>query len=185
MDEFVPRSEQSLQPDQKNGKKKILDWAKAILLALILAVLIRMFVFEPFNVSGPSMQDTLFTGDLVMVDKLIYDFREPHRGEVVVFHAPEQQDFIKRVIALPGETIEAKNNKIFINGKMINEPYISEDNRTLDFDQVKVPPGDVFVMGDNRINSKDSRDIGPVPISKIVGRAEFVYYPFDHIQFLW
>jgi signal peptidase I len=185
MDQFVPRSERFRQPEQKNRKKNALDWAKAIVLALIIAVIVRMFVFEPFNVSGPSMQDTLFTGDLVIVDKLVYTFREPHRGEVIVFHAPDQQDFIKRVIALPGETIEAKNNKIFVNGKIINEPYISEDNRTLDFDEVKVPPGDVFVMGDNRINSKDSRDIGPIPISKIIGRAEFVYYPFDHFKFLW
>ncbi|MGA9173465.1 MAG: signal peptidase I [Thermoactinomyces sp.] len=185
MDQFVPRSERFRQPEQKNRKKNALDWAKAIVLALIIAVIVRMFVFEPFNVSGPSMQDTLFTGDLVIVDKLLYTFREPHRGEVIVFHAPDQQDFIKRVIALPGETIEAKNNKIFVNGKIINEPYISEDNRTLDFDEVKVPPGDVFVMGDNRINSKDSRDIGPIPISKIIGRAEFVYYPFDHFKFLW
>jgi signal peptidase I len=184
MDHFIPRSKRLRQEQKKKRKRKLFDWAQAILLAGILAVIIRLFVFEPFNVSGPSMEQTLYTGDLVIVNKWVYYFRPPRRGEVVVFHAPEHKDFIKRVIALPGETVEAKNNKIMINGKIIDEPYIADDNRTLDFDVVKVPPGEVFVMGDNRMNSTDSRTFGPIHISSIIGRAELVYWPFNEIKLL-
>ncbi|MFC7442431.1 signal peptidase I [Laceyella putida] len=160
------------------------EWTVAVLLAVSLAVMIRIFVFEPFNVVGPSMQTTLETGNLILVNKLVYRFGEPRRGEVVVFHAPHHKDYVKRVIALPGETVEAKNNKILINGKIMEEPYLVAEMRTRDFDLVKVPPGKVFVLGDNRLDSTDSRVIGPIGMSAIVGRAEIVYWPFNHWKLL-
>jgi signal peptidase I len=126
----------------------------------------------------------MYTGDLVLVNKLIYKMREPERGEIVVFHESKDKDFIKRVIALPGETVEAKNNKILINGKIVDEPYLSDHMRTMDFDEVQVPQGKVFVLGDNRLNSTDSRVIGAVSMSQLVGRAEFIYWPVFEMKWL-
>jgi signal peptidase I len=155
------------------------EWMVAVLLAVSLAIVIRIFVFEPFNVVGPSMKTTLETGNLILVNKLVYRFEEPERGEVIVFHAPQRKEYVKRVIALPGETVEAKNNKILINGKIMEEPYLATDMRTRDFDLVRVPLGKVFVLGDNRLDSTDSRVIGPIGMSEIVGRVEMVYWPFQ------
>lgn len=164
---------------RRRKRMRAREWMVAVLLAVSLAVVIRIFVFEPFNVVGPSMQTTLETGNLILVNKLVYRFGEPDRGEVLVFHAPHHKDYVKRVIALPGETVEAKNNKVLINGKIIEEPYLPDDMRTRDFDLVKVPPGKIFVLGDNRLNSTDSRVIGPIDITAIIGRAEMVYWPFN------
>ncbi|MGI6475123.1 MAG: signal peptidase I [Thermoactinomyces vulgaris] len=182
MTSYVPRTEKINQEYGKGGK--VLDWVRAFVIAVLLAVLIRIFVFEPFAVSGPSMEETMYTGDLVLVNKLIYKLREPERGEIVVFHESKDKDFIKRVIALPGETVEAKNNKILINGKIVDEPYLSDDMRTMDFDEVQVPQGKVFVLGDNRLNSTDSRVIGAVSMSQLVGRAEFIYWPVFEMKWL-
>lgn len=182
MTSYVPRTEKINQENGKGGK--VLDWVRAFVIAIFLAVLIRIFVFEPFAVSGPSMEETMYTGDLVLVNKLIYKLREPERGEIVVFHESKDKDFIKRVIALPGETVEAKNNKILINGKIVDEPYLSDHMRTMDFDEVQVPQGKVFVLGDNRLNSTDSRVIGAVSMSQLVGRAEFIYWPVFEMKWL-
>jgi signal peptidase I len=185
MSPYIPRSERLRKQKQMRKKWNSWEWAVAAVLAVALAVLIRLFVFEPFNVSGPSMEDTLHTGDLIIVNKLIYQIREPERGEVIVFHAPQQKDYVKRVIALPGETVEAKNDKVLVNGKELDEPYIKQDVHTLDFDAQKVPPGHVFVMGDNRSNSTDSREIGPIPLNQVIGRADVVYWPFSEWKLLW
>jgi signal peptidase I len=186
MSPFAPRSERFGKKKKSSAKKKqIWEWIRAVALAVVLAVIIRSFIFEPFNVSGPSMRETMHTGDLVIVNKLIYKLRDPKPGEVIVFHAIEHKDYIKRVIALPGESVEAKNNKLMINGKIVEEPYLDENTRTLDFDMRKVPPGHVFVLGDNRMDSTDSRVIGPIPIKKIIGRADLVYWPLRNFKFLW
>jgi signal peptidase I len=185
MSPYSPRSKH-LQKQKKSssGKKAAWDWIQAILIAVVLAIIIRLFVFEPFNVSGPSMKETMHTGDLVIVNKLIYKIRDPKPGEVIVFHAPEHKDYIKRVIALPGEKLEARNNKVYINGKEIKEPYLADNVRTQDFSEVIVPPGHIFVMGDNRMDSTDSRVLGPISIDKLVGRADLIYWPLSEFKFL-
>ncbi|MBA4494710.1 signal peptidase I [Paenactinomyces guangxiensis] len=185
MSTFAPRSERLRKQKKSLGKTKTWEWTQAFLLAVVLAILIRLFILEPFNVSGPSMKETMHSGDLVIVNKLIYKLRDPKPGEVIVFHAVEHKDYVKRVVALPGETVEAKNNKLMINGKIVNEPYISEHTRTQDFDMRKVPPGHVFVLGDNRTDSSDSREFGPVSMKKIIGRADLIYWPFQDFGFLW
>ncbi|MCS1351352.1 signal peptidase I [Mechercharimyces sp. CAU 1602] len=185
MSEDISRSQRKKERNQRETR----EWAYAILIAVVLFFVIRIFIFQPFNVSGPSMQETLYTKDKVMVNKLLYRFQEPERGDVVVLHAPEPEDagkeFIKRVIAVAGETVSAENNHIYINGERIEEDYIPDTKRVNDFGPVAVPDGSVFVIGDNRINSKDSREFGPVETDHIVGRAEVIFWPFDRIELLW
>jgi signal peptidase I len=189
MSQFIPRSEhlrRKRKRERERNKAKSKDWMKVLFISVVVAVLIRMLAFEPSTVSGPSMQPTFQSGDVVIVNKLIYKLRNPRRGEIVVFHTPFQEDFIKRVVALPGETVEARNNQILINGKPLSEPYLSKDIETVNFDKQKVPPGTVFVLGDNRENSTDSRsgELGPISIQKLVGRAELIYWPLSHMGFV-
>jgi signal peptidase I len=181
MSEFISRSERQrrerLERKQQERKSSgAFDWLKVIIIALILAVVLRGFMLEPTYVQGPSMLTTMKTGDRIIINKLIYRFTTPARGEIIVFHTPEE-DLIKRVIALPGETIEAKNGRVYVNGKILSEPYLSPTTQTSNIPQTKVPAGHLFVMGDNRANSMDSRELGPIALDQIVGRAELIYWP--------
>ncbi|WP_054957799.1 signal peptidase I [Paenibacillus dakarensis] len=189
-------SRDSEQPDKKK-KNEIVEWIKALLIALILVVLIRWLLFQPFIVQGPSMQPTFVTGQKIIVNEILYDIRKPQRGEVIVLHVPsEGRDFIKRVIAVAGDTVQVEGDKVIVNGKQVNETYIQEavdqahaEDRLYnslnfpnnDFPDGKVPEGHVFVMGDNRSNSTDSRMIGYIPLEDIVGRAELIFWPLKDI----
>jgi signal peptidase I len=171
------------------------EWTKALLIAVGLAFVIRYFLFTPIIVDGLSMMPTLQNGDRMLVNKIGYKLGEPERFDIVVFHAPENKDYIKRVIGLPGDRIEYKNDTLYINGKAYEEPYLKEYKEQLqggllteDFTlkdiigQETVPEGHVFVMGDNRRFSKDSRHIGPVRIEEIIGEASIVYWPISEIR---
>ncbi|WP_106766095.1 signal peptidase I [Paenibacillus faecalis] len=177
----------------KKKKNELVEWLKALLIALVLVFLIRWFLFKPFVVQGPSMEPNFVTGQKVIVNEILYDIRKPERGEVVVFHVPsEGRDFIKRVIAVAGDTVKVEGDKVYVNGQPANEPYIQEAvdqahaegilyNNT-DFPNAyvkeeKVPEGHVFVMGDNRSNSTDSRMIGYIPLEDVVGRADLIFWP--------
>lgn len=179
----------------KTVKSETWEWIKALVIAGVLVIIIRWFLFSPFIVSGDSMRPNFFDGERLIVNKIVYDIRSPKRGEVIVFHAPEGKDYIKRVIALPGETVKVTGDKVFINGQEIDQPFIKEAieqankegkayNTSPNFSETKVPDGEVFAMGDNRPNSKDSRIIGPVPYNKIVGRAEVIFWPVSKISFI-
>jgi len=171
------------------------EWVKAIVIAVVLAGGIRYFVFAPIIVDGESMMPTLHNYDRMIVNKLSYTFGEPKRFDIVVFHAEEDKDYIKRVIGLPGDHIEYKNDTLFINGKEYKEPYL-EDYKKQVIDgpltepftlqeltgQTTVPEGHLFVMGDNRRYSKDSRHIGFIPIEKVVGKTNIVYWPLSSIR---
>ncbi|WNR47039.1 signal peptidase I [Paenibacillus roseipurpureus] len=178
-------------------KKETWEWIKALIIAGVLVIVIRWFLFSPFIVDGDSMHPNFFTGERLIVNKIVYDIRDPKRGEVIVFHAPEGKDYIKRVIALPGETVKVTGDKVFINGEEMHENYIQDAidqavkeghpyNTLLDFPETKVPEGELFAMGDNRPNSKDSRtkSVGFVPYNKIVGRAEVIFWPVNKIRFI-
>jgi signal peptidase I len=175
-------------------KREAWEWFKALVMAGVLVFLIRWLVFAPFVVDGPSMQPNFYTGERLIVNKFIYDFRKPHRGEVIVFHATEDKDYIKRVIALPGETIRVEGDNVYVNGELLDEPYIREaveqakKNGTSynlrNFAEKTVPEGTVFVMGDNRTNSQDSRDIGFIEYRRIVGRAELIFWPLSKIKLI-
>ena len=130
------------------------DWVISILIAVVLAFFIRYFVVELYLVDGPSMRPTLQSRERLVVNKFIYRFRAPERGEVLVFRYPKDpsRDFIKRVIAVPGDTIEIKDGRVFVNQQLMNEPYILSKTRG-DYPLATVPAGHIFVMGDNRNNS--------------------------------
>ena len=190
MSEFIPRKERIRREREAKKRKReqqvgsAKDWIFALSVSVVLAILIRIFLLEPTYVSGPSMQDTLRTGDKVLVNKVVYKFTSPSRGDIIVFHATPKKDLIKRVIGLPGETVEAKNGRVYVNGVSLSEPYLGPNVTTKDFPPVKVPKDCVFVLGDNRDDSADSRILGSIPISQIVGRSELVYWPLNHLRFL-
>lgn len=177
----------------ESGRNEFWEWTKALLIAIALAVIIRTFLFAPFLVDGQSMVPSLANHERLIVNKFIYFMREPERGEILVFHATPEKDYIKRVIGLPGETIEFKDDTLYINGEEQIEPYLQaiknsyhEDGipYTNDFGPVEVPEGHLFVMGDNRPNSEDSRELGSIPLETVVGRAELVFWPLPEVRLL-
>ncbi|MFC0214315.1 signal peptidase I [Paenibacillus chartarius] len=197
--------EQTLGAGQDNNetkkpvslKNEAWEWVKALLIAGVLVFVIRMFLFAPFIVDGPSMEPNFRTSERLIVNKILYQFRQPERGEVIVLHAPEGKDYIKRVIGLPGETVRVEGDKVYVNGSIIDEPWIAEAvnqakqsgglyNTSRGFPETKVPDSSVFVLGDNRSVSKDSRyeDPGFIPLNKIVGRADVLFWPIGEIGFV-
>lgn len=178
-------------------KKAAVGIIRDIFIALVLAVFIRTFAVQAYKIPSGSMIPTLLVGDYILVNRLAYGLRIPYykyifkwgeikRGDVIVFVFPEDpsKDFIKRVIALPSETIEIRKKKIYIDGKEIEDKwgFFSDDYfgpPRDDFGPFKVPPGHVFVMGDNRDESNDSRFWGPVNIQNIKGKAFVIYFSWD------
>ncbi|WLD95132.1 signal peptidase I [Alkalihalobacillus sp. AL-G] len=178
-------------------KSESWEWVKALLIALVIAAGIRYFIFAPIIVDGESMMPTLHHQDMLIVNKLSYTIGEPERFDIIVFHAPEGKDYIKRIIGLPGDKIEYKDDKLYVNEKAIPEPYLkeykqalSEGNLTYNFEldnqigQATVPEGHVFVMGDNRRHSKDSRNIGTVSLEGVIGEANVIFWPLQHFNVL-
>lgn len=167
--------------------EEIKDWIVSILIAVVLAFFIRYFIVELYMVEGPSMRPTLVDGERLVVNKFVYRFKEPEKGEVLIFKFPKDpsRDFIKRVIAVAGDTIEIKDGRVYVNGQLLNEPYILERTRS-SYPLSTVPQGTIFVMGDNRNNSEDSRfaDVGFVPLNMIKGKAMMIFWPLDHIKSL-
>ena len=163
------------------------DWVVSIVAAVVMALLIRTFIVELYIVDGPSMRPTLQHEERLIVNKFIYRVRNPEKGEILIFKYPRDtsRDFIKRVIATGGDTIEIKEGRVYVNDQMLKEDYILEKTRT-EYPKVTIPEGTVFVMGDNRNNSDDSRfaDVGFVPLDLIKGKAVVVFWPLDNIQSL-
>ena len=162
--------------------EEVKDWVVSIAIAVVLAFIIRYFIVELYLVDGPSMRPTLQSAERLVVNKFIYRFRAPERGEILVFRYPRDpsRDFIKRVIAVPGDTIEIKDGRVFVNQQLMNEPYILEKTLS-DYPLSTVPEGHIFVMGDNRNNSEDSRysDVGFVPLKLVKGKASVIFWPFE------
>lgn len=156
------------------------DWVISIVIAVALAMIIRTFIIELYMVDGPSMRPTLASGERLVVNKFIYRFQQPVKGDIVVFRYPRDpsRDFIKRVIATAGDTIEIKDGQVHVNGQMLHETYILEKSRG-SYPLSVVPDGTIFVMGDNRNNSEDSRfaDVGFVPLNMLKGKALVVFWP--------
>lgn len=162
-------------------KKEWLEWLKAIVLAMIIAFLIQQFMFATSIVEGDSMEPALEDGERLIFNKMIYIIDEPKRGDIVIIQQPNK-NYVKRVIALPGEMIENRNNELYINGERYVETFLSEDisRKTGEFGPIRVPNDSYFVMGDNRAISKDSRNgLGYIKRDEIIGKSELVIYPFQ------
>ena len=187
-------------------KHIVREYAESIIIAVLLALVIRTFIVQAFKIPSGSMEDTLAIGDHILVNKFIYGskipfsgtsilkLRDPRQGDVIVFEYPEDpsKDFIKRVVGTPGDTVEVKDKKVYVNGKVYANPHEvhkeaemipKEANPRDNKDAVKVPPGSYFVMGDNRDRSYDSRFWGFVTTDRIKGLAFIKYWSWDKDKF--
>ena len=169
---------------QKVGSE-LKEWVKSILLAVVIALVIRFFFFETFLVEGTSMHPTLQHHERLIVNKIVYNFKEPEQGDIIVFNYSFRRDFIKRIIGLAGDEVEIRNGNLYVNEKLQDEPYI-QDQVMYDFGPVVVPHGEIFVLGDNRDNSMDSRDpaVGSISLERVKGKAMLVFWPFSNAGLL-
>ena len=186
------------------GWRLAIDWIVTIVGAIAIVLAIKAWVVNPYRIPSSSMEPTLHCArpgsgcearfsDRVLANRFIYHFRKPHRGDIIVFKTPPQAvqrcgaggTFVKRLIGLPGETWEEKNGFIYINGKKLIEPYVKPDRRdtATSYPARKVPDGMYFMMGDNRTQSCDSREWGPVPRKNLIGEVFAVYWPPNRIGF--
>ena len=170
---------------EKNRKSELISWIQSVAVAFIIALIMRQFLFTPVIVSGESMEPTFEDENKIVISK-IYKI---NHFDMIVFHAPGvEKDYIKRVIGLPGDTVIMENDQLYINGKEYEEQYVQENKEqifegqklTQDF-QVEVPDGHLFVLGDNRRNSTDSRTLGFIDEKAVVGTVKFRFYPFKEI----
>jgi signal peptidase I len=164
-------------------RNEIRVWTRDLLIAIGLALVIIVFLYQPVKVEGTSMAPLLSDQERIFINKFVYRFEDIHRGDVVVFWYPldRSKSFIKRVIGLPGETVDIRHGLLYVNGQLIPEPYVPPQYTDVtDFGPVRVPKDSYFVMGDHRISSNDSRVFGPVASQFIYGRAVFAYWPVDH-----
>jgi len=194
-----------MNPQQKLRKKSIIrEWAESLLIAFLLAMVIRILIVEPFKIPTGSMRTTLLEGDIILVNKFTYGaripfinfrlpgLRHPKRGDVVVFIYPldEKKNFIKRLVALGGESVEIKNGTVYINDKPLLDPvfnqryYYNRGDFAQEGQKIIVPKDSYFVMGDNSSSSQDSRYWGFVPYKSIVGEAMLIYWPPQRMRLI-
>ena len=172
-------------------QRVVLEYVVLAVVAIAVALLIQAFLVKPYRIPSPSMEDTLLVGDRVLVDRISWRFSEPDRGDIVVFHSPVPGPvLIKRIIGMPGDTVSLRDGAVYVKGQRLSEPYVRSVNgqhEATDPFQTglpwalqqpyKVPAGSYFLMGDNRTNSGDSRDFGPVARGQLVGKAFARYWP--------
>lgn len=182
----MSRNKQNIERGSALKRSQLAREIVEILALTLLIFLIVRFVVQSYYVDGASMEPGLHTGQFVMVNKTAYLFSEPQRGDVIVFHNPQNtsQDYIKRVIGLPGDTIDVDYQRVFVNGKELNETSYISTPFNHQGDHWVVPSGKFFVMGDNRPVSDDSRTWGYVPKDLIVGKAAIVFWPLSDIHFI-
>lgn len=169
--------------------KSIIDFVMDVLETIVFVgsifIVIYLYIMQPHQVKGASMEPTFDTGDYILTSKITYKFDKPERGDIIVFKSPRNPDidYIKRIIGLPGDTIMIKNGQVFISGVFINEAYLSGETNIFEGGflkeeaEVTVPEDHFFVMGDNRPRSSDSREFGFVPENDVIGKVFFRYYP--------
>lgn len=167
----------------------LLSFLETIVVALVISVVLYLFIMTPHEVVGSSMYPTYKDGEYLMANKLVYKFSEPKRGDVIIFKYSDTQDFIKRVIGLPGDQVMLKDGNIYINGTELDESgyldssvYTNGGEYLHEGETITVPEGEYFVCGDNRQHSSDSRTFGPIAKTAIKGKAWIVYYPFSSFR---
>jgi signal peptidase I len=172
-------------------RRTVVEYAVLALVAISVALMVQAFLVKPYRIPSPSMEDTLLIGDRVLVDRLTWRFSEPERGDIVVFHPPSGGNvLIKRIVGMPGDELSLRDGLLYVNGHALDEPYIRQTadgpEPTEPFlnglawgltEPYVVPQGSYFMMGDNRTNSGDSRDFGPVARDQLVGQAFAMYWP--------
>ncbi len=172
--------------DREHLKRELKEWAQSIAIALVLTLVIRTYVVQAFKIPSGSMRPTLTEGDKLFVNKFIYRFREPERGDIVVFKYPDdmKKDFIKRLVAFSGETVEIRDGRILVDGKVLDDPetfgqfyYHNHDPYGGPNEKITVRENSYYVLGDNSANSTDSRFWGFVPKDNMVGKAIFRWWP--------
>ncbi len=177
--------------------KIIQDVIQSIVFALFIAVILRVFFFEAFLVPSASMENTIKIGDQLLVWKFLYNHAIPvinkrlflgwtiHRKDIIIFKLKEDENLVKRVIGIPGDKIVLRDKNIYVNGERIQEPYLNNADNILYLNTVyEVPKDKILVLGDNRMNSRDSRDFGLVSTKKIIGKVILIYFPFPRIRLL-
>jgi signal peptidase I len=171
------------QPPQKRRRSAIVELIETLAITLVLFLAARASL-QPFTVQGQSMEPTLHNHEYILVEKVSYWFRSPERGDIVVFRYPgdPSEDYIKRVIGLPGDHVVVHDGHVYVNGRQLTEPYIAAPPDYTD-DRV-VAPGDLYVLGDNRDNSSDSHEWGLLPRANIIGRAWIAYWPLPDLTIL-
>jgi len=167
--------------------RAVIEWVVLIAVALGVAFVARQFVFQLFYIPSESMVPALEVNDQVFVNKLAYDFGDPERGDLIVFERPDDwnvdvADLVKRVVGLPGESIEGRNGRVYVDGRVLAEPYLAEGVTTGDFGPTKVPAGHYFMMGDNREHSNDSRAYSAVDRDEFVGKVVMTVWPLDRLS---
>ncbi|MFA6423412.1 MAG: signal peptidase I [Patescibacteria group bacterium] len=175
----------------KNVFLTVLEVVKTFAIVLLVAFLLRKVIVQPFIVEGSSMEPNFHNNEYLLVDQVSYRLSEPKRGDVVIFKAPTNMEvnYIKRVIGLPGETVEIKDSKIYVNKQELGEPFLTRDEKTYINDSIDktlnitLNANELFVLGDNRENSSDSREWGILPQENIIGRVFLIIYPFN--DFHW
>ena len=185
----APEDRRVIRPHR--WRRTLIEWAAVLLVAALVAVVLRTFVVQTFYIPSGSMEPTLQIGDRILVDKLSYHLHSPRRGDIIVFRRPPAEDcpgppvpdLVKRVIGLPGETISARGGNVYIDGRRLAEPWIPSGDTTAPFPPFHVPAEEYFVMGDNRGDSCDSRIWGPVARSLIVGHVVMRIWPLGRIRF--
>jgi signal peptidase I len=186
-DPILPDDDTVRQRRRRNGTRQAIEWVVLIGTALVIAIVIKTFLFQAFFIPSESMVPTLKVNDRVLVNKLSYKLHGIHRGDIVVFSKPPSEtdnikDLVKRVIGMPGETVEGRDNHIY--GKLLEEPYLPAGTIIGTFSPRKVPANSLWVMGDNRSASRDSRYFGPIKESSVVGRVFVRIWPLNRLGFL-
>jgi signal peptidase I len=182
-----PRSAKCGMLPRYSSRHKVRVWTGCLSIAAGIAAVSLVLIYQPVKIVGNSMTPLLFDHEAIVINRLVYHFEPIHRDEVVVFHYPldTTQSFIKRVVGLPGETVQIRKGFLYVNGNCVPEPYIpSQYEDPSNFGPIQVPSGSYFVLGDRRNSSNDSRAFGTVARRLIEGRAAFAYWPIDHIGLL-
>lgn len=176
----MDRSNVNAKTKKENLLIESLDWLRLVIICMAILYIVPTFMLRPLRIQGPSMSPTLEDGSPILTNVGAYLLFGVDRFDVVALKVEETGDqWIKRIIGLPNETIEVKNGKLYINGEYMEEPFLSEGVITNDFSAITLGEDEYFVMGDNRMNSMDSRVHGPFPKSAILGKYAYVYYPWD------